>query len=252
MGALHEGHLSLIALAKRTADYVVVSIFVNPTQFGPEEDFAKYPRDLRGDAKKCLRAGVDLIFAPQVKEVYTEGFSTYITVEQLTQGLCGAHRPGHFRGVATVVGKLFNMVQPDVAVFGQKDAQQAAVIKRMVRDLNFPIEIAIGPIVREPDGLALSSRNAYLSPEERRQAPTLYQALKLAKELAASGEKRPAVVKREMLRLIRRKSPLAKVEYIEFVDQENLKPVNELVKNKILVALSARFPSARLIDNITV
>ncbi len=249
MGALHQGHLSLIKLAKRKSDFVVVSIFVNPAQFGPNEDLAKYPRDLRGDAKKCQRAGADLVFAPQVKEVYPDGFSTNVTVERLTNGLCGACRPGHFRGVATVVCKLFNMVGPEVAVFGQKDAQQAAVIKRMVKDLDLPVNIVIGPIVREPDGLAMSSRNAYLSPEERKQAAALYRALQLAKRMARNGERGAGKVKREMGKLLVREAPLGKIDYIEIVDNETLNPVGK-ISGRALVALAVRFPSARLIDNI--
>lgn len=249
MGALHQGHLSLIRLARSQADYVVVSIFVNPIQFGPKEDYKRYPRDLKGDAAKCRTADADLIFAPRVEEIYPQGFATHIDVEGLTQGLCGASRPGHFRGVATVVGKLFNLVLPDVAVFGQKDAQQAAVIKQMVRDLNFPVEIVIGPIVREPDGLAMSSRNAYLTAEERSQAPALYRSLLLARKIYRDGERRPAEARRAMAGLLKRQAPLGRVDYIEIVDNKTMQPVQRMERGN-LVAIAVRFPNARLIDNI--
>jgi pantoate--beta-alanine ligase len=251
MGALHEGHLSLIRLAKRRSDFVVVSIFVNPAQFGPREDLKKYPRDLRGDTEKCRKAGADLIFVPSVKEVYTEGFSTYVNVEGITQGLCGASRPGHFRGVATVVCKLFNMVRPDVAAFGQKDAQQAAVIRRMVRDLDMDIDIVIGPIIREPDGLAMSSRNAYLTTAERSQAPALYHSLVLARSMARHGIRETSKVKREMAKLLAREAPLGNVDYIEIVNNETLEPLKR-ISGKTLVALAVRFPGARLIDNTVI
>ena len=248
MGALHQGHLSLIRLAKRKSDFVVVSIFLNPAQFGPKEDLSKYPRDLKGDTAKCRRAGADLVFAPSVSGIYPQGFCTNVTVEGLTEGLCAASRPGHFRGVATVVCKLFNMVQPDVAVFGQKDAQQAAVIKRMVRDLNLPVEIVVAPIVRERDGLAMSSRNAYLTPAERAQAPALRHALQLAKRLVKKGRRSAEAIKREMAKMLDIEAPLGVVEYVEIVDNENLKPVRR-IDGKALVALAVKFPSARLIDN---
>jgi pantoate--beta-alanine ligase len=251
MGALHEGHLSLIWLAKKHSDFVVVSIFVNPTQFGPKEDYKKYPRELKKDATLCKSAGADRIFAPDVKEIYPEGFSTYVNVEGLTQGLCGASRPGHFRGVATVVSKLFNIVQPDVAVFGQKDAQQLAVIRRMVRDLDLPVKIIGGPIVRERDGLAMSSRNAYLTMEERAEAVTLSRALKLAESMVKSGKRKAESVKREMVKLLYRDAPLGEIDYIEIVDNETLKPVKQFKKNT-LIALAVKFPNARLIDNIIV
>lgn len=249
MGALHEGHLSLIRLAKGKTDFVVVSIFVNPTQFGPREDLAKYPRDLEGDAEKCRRAGADLVFCPNIREVYPKGFSTYVNVEGISQGLCGASRPGHFRGVATVVCKLFNMVRPDAAVFGQKDAQQAAVIKRMAKDLDIPVNIVLGPIVREPDGLAMSSRNAYLTPEERQQAASLHRSLRLARKLVNNGMRKTGEVRGEMAKLLRREAPLGKIDYIEIVNISTLKPVKN-ISGKALAALAVKFPSARLIDNI--
>ncbi len=251
MGALHQGHLSLIRLAKRTSEFVVVSIFVNPAQFGPKEDLKKYPRELQRDAALCSTAGADLIFAPRVQDVYPDDYRTYVTVERLTDGLCGASRPGHFRGVATVVSKLFNMVRPDVAVFGQKDAQQAAVIRQMARDLDFPVKFVVGPIVREKDGLAMSSRNAYLTPAERAQAPALYHALNLAKWLARSGRREAGMVKREMTKMLAREAPLGEVDYIGIVDNRTLEPVKKITGDT-LVALAVRFSSARLIDNIII
>ncbi|MDP2807429.1 MAG: pantoate--beta-alanine ligase [bacterium] len=251
MGALHEGHLSLIRLAKKHSDFVVVSIFVNPTQFGPKEDFKKYPRNLKKDAALCQTAGADLIFAPVPEEIYPQGFSTYVNVEGLTEGLCGASRPGHFRGVATVVSKLFNIVQPDVAVFGQKDAQQLAVIRQMTADLNLPVKIIGGPIVREPDGLAMSSRNRYLSLEERQQAVALSRALNLAQLKVRNGVKVVKAIKAEMIKLLKRDAPLGKIDYIEIVDNETLKPVKQIKKNT-LIAWAVKFPNARLIDNIVI
>jgi pantoate--beta-alanine ligase len=251
MGALHEGHLSLIRLARRKSKFVVVSIFVNPAQFGPKEDFTKYPRDLRRDATLCKSAGADLIFAPRVKDVYPDNYRTYVTVDSLAGCLCGASRPGHFRGVATVVAKLFNMVRPDVAVFGQKDAQQCAVIKQMARDLDFPIRIVVGPIVREKDGLAMSSRNAYLTPAERAQAPALHHALNLTKWLVRSGRRESGMVKREMTRLIAREAPLGEIDYIEIVDNRTLVSIKS-IKGGTLIALAVKFPSARLIDNTVI
>ncbi|HBZ85685.1 MAG TPA: pantoate--beta-alanine ligase [Candidatus Edwardsbacteria bacterium] len=251
MGALHGGHLSLIRLAKKHSDFVVVSIFVNPTQFGPKEDFKKYPRDLKKDAALCQSAGADLIFSPSPEEIYPKGFSTYIDVEGLTQGLCGVSRPGHFRGVATVVAKLFNIVQPDAAVFGQKDAQQLAVIRRMTADLDLPVKIIGAPIVREGDGLAMSSRNAYLTLEERAEAPTLYRALLKAKALADSGQRTAGRIKGEIKKILYRDAPLAEIDYIEIVDNETLKPVKQIKKNT-LIALAVKLPNARLIDNLVI
>ena len=250
MGALHEGHLSLIRIARERADVVVVSIFVNPTQFGPGEDYERYPRDLEGDLAKCREEGVDVVFAPEVRDMYPEGFSTFVEVQGLTEELCGKYRPGHFRGVTTVVAKLFNIVKPHFAVFGLKDAQQFFVIRRMVRDLNFDIEIVPGQTVREPDGLAMSSRNAYLSPEERRQAPALYRALLLARDMVLKeGVRDPEVVKEAVRRFIEREAPLARLQYVEVVDTERIKPVKE-IKGEVLIALAAFFGKARLIDNV--
>ena len=251
MGALHEGHLSLIRMAKKHSDFVVVSIFVNPTQFGPKEDYKKYPRNLKKDAALCQSAGADLIFSPSPEEIYPKGFSTYIDVEGLTQGLCGVSRPGHFRGVATVVAKLFNIVQPDAAVFGQKDAQQLAVIRRMTADLDLPVKIIGAPIVREGDGLAMSSRNAYLTLEERAEAPTLYRALLKAKALADSGQRTAGRIKGEIKKILYRDAPLAEIDYIEIVDNETLKPVKQIKKNT-LIALAVKLPNARLIDNLVI
>ncbi|MDQ7798002.1 MAG: pantoate--beta-alanine ligase [Candidatus Edwardsbacteria bacterium] len=251
MGALHHGHLSLIRLARKNSDFVVVSIFVNPTQFGPKEDYKKYPRNLKKDAALCQSAGADLIFSPNVKEVYPEGFSTFINVEGLTLGLCGASRPGHFRGVATVVSKLFNIVQPDAAVFGQKDAQQLAVIRQMTKDLDLPVKILGGPIVREADGLAMSSRNAYLTLEERKQAVALSRALYLAQLKVRNGVKVVKAVKAEMVKLLYRDAPLGEIDYIEIVDNVSLKPV-KLIQGNTLIAIAIKFPNARLIDNTVI
>ena len=248
MGYLHEGHLSLIRRAIRDTDCVVVSIFVNPIQFDPKEDFKRYPRDLKCDLELCEKEKVDIVFIPQASAMYKNGFSTYINVENLTNGLCGASRSGHFKGVTTVVAKLFNIVRPDVAYFGQKDAQQAIVIKKMVEDLNMPIKIRMVPIVREKDGLAMSSRNLYLSAEERRQALSLYRSLKLAKDLHRRGEKKSKKIINRMRNVIAaEKGP--KIDYISIVDPENLKDVDR-ISRKALVALAVRIGKTRLIDNI--
>ncbi len=247
MGYLHAGHLSLVERAKAENDYVVVSIFVNPTQFGPNEDFAVYPRDLDRDSELLLAAGVDLLFVPQADDIYPEGYSTYVDTQGITETLCGAARPGHFRGVTTVVSKLFNMVQPDRAYFGQKDAQQYAVIWRITQDLNFPIEVISCPIIRESDGLALSSRNTYLNAEEREQALALYEALKLAESLYAAGERDTAVIRQQLYDTIARRE-LARIDYIEIVDAVNLQAVAEIT-GEVLVALAVNFGKTRLIDN---
>jgi len=250
MGYLHEGHLSLVKAAKKHTDVVVMSIFVNPKQFGHGEDFDKYPRDLKRDEELSRNAGVDIIFFPSVKDMYPEGFRTYVTVEKLTDTLCGESRPGHFRGVATVVAKLFNIVKPDIAYFGQKDAQQAIVIKKMVKDLNMGIEIKVMPTIREKDGLAMSSRNAYLSEVERNDAAILYQSLKAAESLIAGGEKIPKNVIRAMERLIKEK-PSAKIEYISIVDAEDLQDAS-LISGEVLVALAVFIGKTRLIDNVVI
>ena len=247
MGALHEGHLSLVRIARSCADRVVVSIFVNPTQFAPGEDLAKYPRDLDGDISKLRGAGVDIVFTPEKEEIYPGGDATWVEVERLTDGMCGRKRPGHFRGVITVVTRLFLAAKPHVAVFGEKDFQQLATIRRMTRDLLFDIEIIAGPTVREPDGLALSSRNVYLTTDARRQARALSVALQEARELVRSGEL-------EVDRLVEaarhriQKEPLARVEYIEVRDAENLEPL-ERVNRRAVMALAVSIAGTRLIDN---
>jgi len=249
MGFLHEGHLSLVDMAKKSSDVVVVSIFVNPTQFGPDEDYNRYPRDLVRDKKLLRERGVDILFIPTVKDMYPNGYTTYVEVEKLSSVLCGRSRPTHFRGVTTVVAKLFNIVKPDIAVFGEKDAQQAIIIKRMVRDLNFPIKIIIGPTIREKDGLAVSSRNTYLSEDERKDAPILYQALLLAKNLIENGERDVNKIISSMKKLIQKKGS-AKIEYISIVRKDTLEPIR-WIQGEVLIALAVWFGKARLIDNIT-
>jgi pantoate--beta-alanine ligase len=250
MGALHEGHLSLIRTARTVDDVVVVSIFVNPTQFGPNEDLQCYPRDLEKDAELCAEAGVDLIFSPGVTEMYPQPYSTWVEVEGLTAGLCGHSRPGHFRGVCTVVSKLFNICGPDRAYFGEKDAQQLAVITRMVRDLNFRVQIVPCPTVREADGLAISSRNIRLTPKERAQAPALYRALFAARERVEEGEREAAALEGH-IRSVLAEAPLAEVEYVEIVNAEDLSPVTT-IEGECLIALAVHFGETRLIDNIRV
>jgi pantoate--beta-alanine ligase len=250
MGALHEGHLSLVRASKQRADLTVVSLFVNPTQFGPGEDYRRYPRDLEADSALLLREGVDLLFAPEAEEIYPPDFQTIVEVERLSEPLCGRFRPGHFRGVATVVLKLFNIVAPDVAFFGRKDAQQSVVIRQLARDLNLPIEIVVCPIVREPDGLAMSSRNAYLSPEERRAALVLYRSLERARALLLSGERRAGRIVSEMRKLVEAE-PRARIDYLEAVDAATLAPLN-LLAGRALIALAVWIGPARLIDNLVV
>jgi pantoate--beta-alanine ligase len=247
MGALHEGHLSLVRAAKASCDAVVVSIFVNPTQFGPNEDFAKYPRTFEADCAALEREGVDVVFAPSTEEMYTAGASTFVDVEGVSGRLDGASRPGHFRGVATVVAKLFNIVGPDRAFFGQKDAAQVAVLKKMVRDLNFPVEIVVCPIVREPDGLAMSSRNRYLSPEERQQARALHHALEEMERLARSG----VTAARELIaagEAVLAREPLVRVDYCRVVDPDTLEDLAD-VRGGALAAVAAFVGATRLIDN---
>ena len=248
MGCLHEGHLSLIRLARERTDGVVVSIFVNPTQFGPTEDFEKYPRTFERDQELVEQAGGEAIFAPNVEEMYPPGFCTAVQVERLTEGLCGTSRPGHFRGVTTVVAKLLCAVKPHVAVFGRKDFQQAAVIRRMARDLNLDVEIVTAPIVREADGLALSSRNAYLFPEERRDALALFRSLQLAREQVRTGERETSKIIKAMKAEISTK-PTARIDYIEMVDAETLEPVTRM-EGQVLVALAVWIGKTRLIDNV--
>lgn len=248
MGFLHEGHLSLVRLAKSKAERVVVSVFVNPAQFAPGEDCERYPRDLERDLALLEREGVDAVFTPDATEVYPPGFATRVTVEgALTGRLCGASRPGHFAGVATMVAKLFASCEPDLAVFGQKDAQQAAVIRRMTEDLNLPVEVVVGPIVREADGLAMSSRNVYLTPEERLQAPALKRALDRVTALHQGGEVRAAALL-EAAREAIASAPLARVDYVELVDCQSFEPV-DAARRPALLALAVYFGRTRLIDN---
>ena len=247
MGYFHEGHLALMRRARELADRVVVSLFVNPIQFGPKEDFAAYPRDLNRDAQMAEKVGVDVLFTPSAEEMYPPGFQTYVEVVELSRPLCGASRPGHFRGVATVVLKLFHIVKPHLALFGLKDYQQYLVIKRMVQDLNLEIEIIGHPIVREKDGLAMSSRNTYLQPEERKVATCLYQALKLAEEEIRRGERQTERLVSQVKDFIS-SHPYTKIDYVEFRDPETLAPVRE-IKGPVLLALAVFVGRARLIDN---
>ncbi len=250
MGYLHEGHLVLARQAKAENSSVVVSIFVNPTQFGPHEDFKKYPRDPQRDLAMLEKEGVDIVFMPSVAEMYPPEFSSWVDVGKISERLEGASRPGHFRGVATVVAKLFNLVQPDRAYFGQKDAQQLIVIKKMAAELNMNLEVVAVPTVREPDGLAMSSRNTYLNPEERKAAVVLYQALTLAQKLWSQGEKDAQTIRQQMTELIQ-KQPLANIEYISIADAETLDEL-DTVKPPALVSLAVRIGKTRLIDNIVV
>ncbi|AIH04775.1 MULTISPECIES: pantoate--beta-alanine ligase [Thermodesulfobacterium] len=247
MGYLHEGHLSLVRKAKSLADKVVVSIFVNPLQFGPREDFREYPRDLERDLSLLEKENVDVVFVPSEEEMYPSDYQTYVEVVNLTDKLCGAFRPGHFKGVTTVVLKLFNIIQPDIAVFGEKDYQQLLVIKQMVKDLNLDIEIVGSPTVREPDGLAMSSRNIYLSPKERESAVSLNRALELAEKLVKEGEKNPEKIKKTLFEFLRM-HPYLIVQYIEIVDPETLDPV-EVIEKPVVCAIAAYVGKARLIDN---
>ncbi len=251
MGYLHEGHLSLVRIARKRCDILVVSIFVNPTQFGPGEDFDKYPRDFERDKKLCEQENVDIIFAPSVEEMYPKDSVTYVDMAgEMTKVLCGKYRPGHFRGVMTVVSKLFNIVQPDIAVFGRKDGQQLAVIRRMVSDLNFPIEIIGGETVRESDGLAMSSRNKYLTEEQRKSAPALYKSLLLAKTMIENGETDSSKIVERMRDYISNSGDF-KIQYIEIVDADTLVPVDK-IRNKVMIALAVFLGETRLIDNIVV
>ena len=250
MGYLHEGHLSLVKQARIENSSVVVSIFVNPTQFGPQEDLDKYPRNFEADCRACRDLGVDLIFAPPTAEMYPRENLTWINVEKLTDHLCGTYRPNHFRGVCTVVAKLFNIIQPDIAWFGQKDAQQLAVIRRMVADLNMPVEVRSCPTVRETDGLARSSRNDYLNPDQRRRGLCLNQALCRAREMVAAGTTNTNTII-EAMRHIIEKQPEAHIDYISIVDNELLQPIAE-IDRPALIALAVRIGPARLIDNIIV
>jgi len=250
MGALHKGHLSLVEEAKKRADIVIVSIFVNPIQFGPKEDFKKYPRNIRKDAALLKKAGVDILFHPEASHIYPKGFDSYVEIKQLGNKLCGASRPGHFKGVATVVKRLFDIVKPHLAFFGEKDFQQQMVIKKMVNDLGLDVKVLTVPTVREKDGLAMSSRNAYLSKAERKEAVALYRSLQLAKKLIKEGVRDPKKVITEMKDLIN-KSGSFKIDYISLVDPGTLKDV-KTIKRKTLIAVAAHLGKTRLIDNILV
>ncbi len=248
MGYLHEGHLSLARRARDECDYVAASIFVNPTQFGPNEDLSKYPRDLERDLRLLEAVGVDLVWTPTPEVMYPSGYQTWVEVQEMTQPLEGAQRPGHFRGVTTVVTKLFNAVRPTKAYFGQKDAQQAAVIRQMTRDLNFPIEIVVCPIIREPDGLAMSSRNVYLDAEQRKAATVLYRALHAAKSAYDKGE-RNAEKLRQVMKETLASEPLAETQYVSCVDNDTLQEL-QTVTGKTLLSMAVFFGKTRLIDNL--
>jgi pantoate--beta-alanine ligase len=248
MGALHIGHISLIESAVNQTDFVVVSIFVNPTQFSPGEDFQKYPRPLDQDLEICRKAGVDLVFVPTPEQMYGSENLTWVTVEKLSEPLCGQSRPGHFRGVTTVCAKLFNIVQPDIAFFGQKDAQQAIVIKRMVADLNMPLQIVVCPTVREPDGLAVSSRNKYLTKQQRKDATLIYKSLQKCREMIEAGVTNTKEIIGQMRKILNQ-IPSAKLEYVSIVDSETLESTDK-VCGKILAAVAVKIGSTRLIDNI--
>ena len=248
MGYLHEGHLSLVRRAREECDHVIVSIFVNPTQFGPKEDLSKYPRDIDRDLRLLDPLGVDLVWMPTSEIMYPPGFQTWVDVETITHPLEGSMRPGHFRGVTTVVAKLFNAVQPHKAYFGQKDAQQAAVIRQMRRDLSYPIEIVVCPIVREPDGLAMSSRNVYLDPQQRKAAPVLYRSLSAAKEAYEDGV-RDAETLRQIMKDVLAAEPLAEVQYVSCADYDTLEEL-DTVTGKALLSMAVFIGKTRLIDNV--
>ncbi|XSG73814.1 pantoate--beta-alanine ligase [Herpetosiphon llansteffanensis] len=249
MGFLHAGHLSLVQQAKAENGVAIVSIFVNPTQFGPNEDFASYPRDPQRDLELLIEAGCDLVWMPSVEEMYPSGFSSYVDVEGVTAPLEGARRPGHFRGVATVVTKLFNVVQPTKAYFGQKDAQQTVVIRQFVHDLALPVDVVIAPTIREADGLALSSRNSYLTPEQRAAAPVLYRALTAAQTAYAAGQTDAEAVRQLMLATLNQE-PLANVDYVSIADPQSLQELTSIDQRGALVSLAVRIGKTRLIDNL--
>jgi len=251
MGALHEGHLRLIDVAKQKADVVIVTIFVNPAQFGPNEDFAKYPRTLEADTAACEKRGADLVFAPKTTEIYPPGYSTYVSEERLSKGLCGISRPGHFRGVCTVVNLLFNITRPDFAVFGQKDAQQVAVIKKMVTDLWLPVEVVVAPTVREADGLAMSSRNQYLSGDQRQEATKIYKALREGKRLVDEGIRSPDRVLAEITHVLAQSRKIRLI-YVAMVDRDTFVPVREVLPGKSLIVVAVWVNDIRLIDNLEV
>lgn len=250
MGYLHDGHLSLIKRSKEETDVTVLSIFLNPTQFAPWEDLSKYPRNFERDSELAIESGTDILFFPKAENLYPENYQTYVTVENLSGSLCGRSRPNHFRGVATIVSKLFNIVSPDRAYFGQKDAQQYFIIHRMAKDLNFDVSVVMCPIVREKDGLAMSSRNVYLTPEERKQASCLYRGLCLAEEAIGAGERNAGKIKAVIEKCIDENS-LAVIDYIETVRTDTLEPVEEIA-GPTLVALAVAFGKTRLLDNIII
>lgn len=251
MGALHEGHLSLVRRSKKENDFTVVSIFVNPIQFGPNEDFQQYPREIEGDLQKLSLLGVDAVFSPDAKEMYPEGFSTSVHIGRIGEILCGASRPGHFNGVATVITKLFNIAMPDSAYFGQKDFQQTEVIKKLVREMNFPIDIIVCPTQREPDGLAMSSRNSYLISEERKAAAVLYKTLKHGEELIVTkGLKDALHIKNELMRLVNAE-PRAHIEYVEIVTAGQLEKVEKIVL-PVAICIAVKIGKTRLIDNVII
>ncbi|MCH7558246.1 MAG: pantoate--beta-alanine ligase [Planctomycetes bacterium] len=250
MGALHVGHISLIEAAVEKCDFVVVSIFVNPTQFVPGEDFEKYPRPLEADLKICKKAGVDVIFVPTPEQMYPAENITWVSVEKLTESLCGQFRPGHFRGVTTVCTKLFNIVAPDIAFFGQKDAQQAIVIRRMVADLNMPLEIVICPTVREPNGLAISSRNKYLTEQQKKDAANIYKSLQKCRQMIDAGVTETTEIITEMRKILQQ-VPSIEIEYISIVDAETLRNIDRIA-GKALAAVAVKIGPAKLIDNILV
>lgn len=250
MGALHIGHISLIEAAAKKCDFVVVSIFVNPTQFGPGEDFEKYPRPLKADLEICRKAGVDVVFAPSPQQMYPGENLTWVNVEKLTEQLCGQFRPGHFSGVTTVCAKLFNIVAPDIAFFGQKDAQQAIVIKQMVADLNMPLKIVVCPTVRQADGLAVSSRNQYLTEQQKKNAPLIYKSLQKCQKLIEDGVADSKTIINQMRKILQQ-APSIKIEYISIVDADTLQELKKIT-GKVLTAVAVKIGSTRLIDNIVV
>jgi len=249
MGALHQGHMSLIRKSRKENRITVVSIFVNPIQFGPKEDLRRYPRTLNNDLKMCRKEGVDFVFYPSSKDIYPKGYCTYVNVGSLSERLCGKSRPGHFKGVATIVVKLLNIIQPDILYLGQKDAQQAVIINKLVRDLNISVKVKVMPIVREKCGLALSSRNVYLSETDRKEALILYQALKLARLLIKNGARDVKRIKSRLMGLINKRSARVNMDYVEIVDALSLQPLNRIEGN-YLIALAAKVGNVRLIDNI--
>jgi pantoate--beta-alanine ligase len=249
MGYLHEGHLSLMREARKRGDVLVISIFVNPTQFGPGEDYDKYPRDMKRDLRLVQGVEADIVFTPSAREMYHDGFQTSVEVERVTRNLCGSSRPGHFRGVTTIVAKLFNIVKPHLAFFGQKDYQQLIAIKRMVEDLNMDIKVIGMPTIRESDGLAMSSRNVYLNPKKRKEAVNLYRSLVKAKELFGQGERNASTILQEVRRIIEAVGNSAKIDYVKICDAQTLEDIDE-IKAEAIVAVAVNIGKTRLIDNI--